>query len=153
MAFISAFADIALIALGLALMSQIVRRKFMDPKKMKKERVEMKEKQKEIKELMKNDDQKSKTEVQRLQREIMELASGSMRGSMKMMLFTLPVYFLVFIFLRMSYTGIYFFSYPFALPLFGEQAGWLDWYILSALVSAIVLGIIFKIVDKVKGGK
>ena len=131
--------------------SQFVQRKLVDRKKMKSNQALMKEKQKRIKELMQKDDQKSKAEVERLQKEMLGLMNQTMQGTMKHMLFTFPVFIVVFWVLSIVYSGILI-QLPFAVPVvhrnfsFEITAGisWLWWYIYTSFAFSILFSIVFK---------
>ena len=158
MAFMDAMLEIALVAMCLAVVSQIVRRKFVDPKKMKEQQKVMKEKQIRIKELAGKEDSKSKAEMQRIQTEMLEVTNEMMQGSMRMMMFTFPVYILAFWGLGYLY-GDAVINLPINIPWFGEnwsikfyeQTNWVGWYVLISLITGMALGFIFNALEKMKG--
>ena len=160
MVFFDAMLEIALVAMCLAVVSQVVRRKFVDPKKMKEQQKVMKEKQVKIKELVGKEDGKSKAELQRIQTEMMEVTNEMMQGSMRMMMFTFPVYIVVFWGLGYLFSDVTI-NLPIQIPWFGdnwsikfyEQTNWIGWYILISLITGITLGVIFNAVEKMKGGQ
>ena len=165
MAVISPTLDISLIALAVVAISRILQRKLIDKDKQKATQARMKEKQSRIKELMKREDTQSKTEVQKLQQEIFEEMGESMQGSLRYMMFSLPVFFGAFFILGNFYGGTLF-ETPFPVPKFENffflnpfswipidwvnQAGWLKWYFITYLIASIILGILLKIKEKIK---
>jgi len=165
MAIISPLVDISLIALAVVVVSRFMQRKFIDKKKQKAAQKNMKEKQAQIKELMKNNDDKSKQEMQKLQQEIMEEMSETMQGSMRYMMFSLPVFFGAFFIMGQFYGGTLF-ETPFLVPKFENffmlnpftwiptglvgETGWLKWYFLTYLAVSIVLGVTLKIKEKIQ---
>jgi len=160
MIFFDSMLEIALVAICLALVSQIVRRKFVDPKKMKEQQKIMKEKQAKIKELAGKEDSKSKAELQRIQTEMLEVTNEMMQGSMRMMMFTFPVYIIAFWGLGYLYNDVII-NLPIQIPWFGEnwtikfyeQTNWIGWYVLISLITGITLNFIFNALEKMKGGQ
>lgn len=160
MVFFDAMLEIALVAMCLAVVSQVVRRKFVDPKKMKEQQKVMKEKQAKIKELAGNEDSKSKAELKRIQTEMLEVTNEMMQGSMRMMMFTFPVYMIAFWGLGYLF-GEVTIDLPVPIPWFGEnwsiklyeQTNWIGWYILISLITGMTLGFIFNAIEKMKGGQ
>jgi len=162
MVFFDPLVEISLIAMAVVVISRAMQAKFIDKDKQKAAQARMKEKQTKIKELMKNEDEKSKNEMQRLQQEMMEEMSETMQGSMRYMMFSLPIFFGAFFVLRMFYENQVF-ATPFEVPTFSNffflnpfswiptglamETGWLRWYFLTYLATSISLGIIFKIRD------
>lgn len=160
MALFNAIVDIALAAVLLALAAQLIRRKLIDDKKMKEQQNTIKEHQKKMRELAGKNDPKSKAELQKAQNEMLEITGDMMQGSMKMMLYSFPLYIGAFWLLGYLYeTAVI--NLPVPVPWFGEnfsiklyeQTNWVGWYVLIALISGIVLSVIFKVVDKSKVGK
>ncbi|MFH1240532.1 MAG: EMC3/TMCO1 family protein [Candidatus Diapherotrites archaeon] len=158
MVFFDVMLEIALVAMCLAVVSQIVRRKFVDPKKMKEQQKVMKEKQAKIKELVSKEDAKSKAELQRIQTEMLEVTNEMMQGSMRMMMFTFPVYIVAFWGLGYLYSTAVI-DLPIQIPWFGEnwsikfyeQTNWIGWYVLISLITGLALGFIFNALEKIKG--
>lgn len=160
MTLITVAIDIALVAAGIAVASKLLQNRLIDKEKQKASQKSMKEKQAKIKELMKNTDEKSKGEMERLQTEMMREMNETMQGSMKYMMFSLPLFFGVWFVLGYFY-GAMIVETPFLVPKFSGffmfnpftwmpvdwtmQSGWLKWYFISYLLISIVLGIILKI--------
>jgi len=123
----------------------------------------MKEKQAKIKELMKKDDEKSKKEMDGLQKEMFEEMNETMQGSMRYMMFSLPVFFGAFFVMGQFYGGLLF-EAPFLVPKFEHffflnpltwipvgwsiETGWLKWYFITYLITSIAIGIAMKIRGK-----
>lgn len=149
MAFINGATDIAVIAFIIAIISQVMRAKFIDQKKQKTDQKRIKEIQQNMNELMKKTDEKSKKELEEIQAEYLNITKEMMQGNMKYMLFSFPVFIIAMYFIKESYNGIII-PLPFELPLFGPDVGWLGWYILMALISSIILSIIMKAIEMVK---
>jgi len=165
MAVISPIVDISLVALAVVAVSRFLQSKMIDKEKQKAAQTRMKEKQAKIKELMQNTDEKSKSEMQKLQQEMFEEMGESMQGTMRYMIFSLPIFFGAFFILGSFYGGMYF-QAPFPVPKFQDffflnpltwipvgfvlETGWLKWYFMTYLIVSIVLGITLKIKEKVQ---
>ena len=165
MALISVVVDVGLIAVAVVAISRLLQSKLIDKKKQKAAQRRMKEKQARIKELMKNQDEKGKSEMSRLQKEMFEDMNETMQGSMRYMMFSLPVFFGAFFILGSFYGGTLF-EAPFLLPRFegffflnplswvpvgwGIETGWLKWYFIVYLIVSITLAIGLKIMERVK---
>ena len=96
MAVINPLIDISLITLALVVISRFLQSKLIDKEKQKASQARMKEKQAKIKELMKNTDEKSKQEMNQLQKEMFEEMNETMQGSLRYMMFSMPLFFGVF---------------------------------------------------------
>ncbi len=157
---ISAQVDIALIAIALAIVSQMMQRKLVDKKGMKRKQEEMKKKQEMVKELMKRTDEKSKSELQALEQEMMESMSTMMKGSMKLMVFSMILFIPTLWFLSASYEGIAV-DLPIPIPWFGgdrfimlyNRTNWIGWYVLCSLCFNLGLNAIINLYEKVRGGE
>ncbi len=163
MAVISPLVDISLVTIAVVAISRLLQSKLIDKEKQKVAQASMKEKQAKIKELMKNSDEKSKQEMDRLQKEMFEEMNETMQGSLRYMMFSLPVFFGAFFVLGQFYGGQTY-ATPFLVPLFknfhifnpmgwipvgwGFETGWLRWYFLTYLVTSIILGIAMKVREK-----
>ena len=163
MAIINPLIDISLIAVAVVVISKVMQAKFIDRKKQKESQERMKEKQKKIKELMHKEDEKSKNEIEKLQKELLEEMNETMQGTMRYMMFSLPVFFGAFFILGAMF-GIEMFETPFLVPKFEgffflnpftwipvgwvEQSGWLKLYFITYLVTSIIIGIAMKIREK-----
>jgi uncharacterized membrane protein (DUF106 family) len=147
--------EIAVVSIVMVSISQFLQRTLVDRKAMKENQEKMKEKQRRLKELVGKEDKKSKGEAEKLQKEMLELMGASMQGTMKHMLFTLPIFLGVFWFLSMTYSGVVI-ELPLAVPVihrnlsFEITAGisWLWWYIYSSFIMSIVLNIGLKAAGK-----
>lgn len=163
MAIISPTIDISLIAMAVVVISKIMQAKFIDKKKQKESQQRMKEKQKRIKELMNREDEKSKNEMDKLQQELLQEMNDTMQGTMRYMMFSLPIFLGAFFILGTMF-GIEMFETPFLVPKFEGffflnpftwipvgwvgQAGWLKWYFITYLLTSIAIGAIMKIREK-----
>lgn len=158
MALISPQVDIAMIAIGLSIVSQIIQRKVVNRGEMKRKQAEMKGKQNRIKELMKRNDTKSKNELQVLEREMMEAMSTMMKGSMKMMVYSMILFIPTLWFLSSSY-GNEVIPLPISIPWFGTESliqlynetNWIGWYVLTSLICSLSFNAIINIYEKIKG--
>ncbi|MEK6973054.1 MAG: EMC3/TMCO1 family protein [archaeon] len=152
MVFIDTAIDIAIIAFAIAIISQVMRMKFINQKKLKDDQKKMKEMQPKMNELMKKTDEKSKKELGEIQKEYLDITKEMMQGNMKYMLFSFPVFIIALYFIKEWYNGIII-PLPFELPFFGPDVGWLGWYILMALISSVVVSIVMKIIEIVNKKK
>jgi len=166
MAFINPIIDIVLITLVVVVISRILQAKLVNKKEQKAAQKRMKEKQAKIKELMKNSDEKSKSEMDRLQKEMFEDMNATMQGSMRYMMFSLPLFLGAFFVLGQFYGGQvltsptllpkfdnFFFLNPFTwMPTgWGYETGWLKLYFVTYLISSIVIALAMKVWEKTKG--
>jgi len=104
-------------------------------------KISVKEKQTKIKELQKTNPQ----EANKMLNEVMALSSKQMRMNMKPMLLTLVVVGITLPWLGQTFPGVVV-KLPFTLPYFGNDFGWLAWYI----IVSIPLGIYFRKLLKVE---
>lgn len=149
--------EIALVSVVMVGVSQILQRKLMDKKGMKEGQERIKEKQKRIKELLGKEDLKSKEEVERLQKEMMEIMQKTMKGTMKHMLVSFPIFILVYWGLGATYSGMLI-DLPTAVPVIHRNfsfeitssISWLWWYIYTSFSLSIAFNIVLKIVKKVR---
>ncbi|MCR4335009.1 MAG: EMC3/TMCO1 family protein [archaeon] len=153
---INAMVDIAVISLVLAILSQIIQKKFGNKEEMKEKQKLIKEKQTQMKELMGKEDQKSKNELEALEKEMMKHMQEMMSGTMRMMKYSFVVFIPAFAILGFFY-GEAIVDLPFAIPWlangfnlfdFGtwgihlyEQTNWYGWYLLIYLIIAILMNI------------
>src|SRR3989338_4829232 len=90
--------EIALISVGIALVSQLLQRKLMPREATQKRQEKIKKHQARMKELANKNDAKSKNELEALEKEMMEEMQVMMQGSTRMMMFSmvfiLPVFWL-----------------------------------------------------------
>jgi len=163
MVFIDPILEIGLIALAVVVVSKFLQSRMIDKKKQKEAQANMKEKQVKIKELMKAGDEKSKNEMDRLQKEMFEDMNATMQGTMKYMIFSMPLFFGAFFVLGFLYGGMLI-EAPFVLPKFqgffflnpftwvpvgwGTETGWLKWYFIIYLIASIAISIALKAREK-----
>lgn len=147
--------EIALVSLVMSIVSNAMQMKFGNKKAMKENQNKMKEKQKRIRELAGKNDHESKKEADALQKEMLELMNASMQGSMKYMLFSFPVFIVVFWLLSMGYSGMLI-QLPIGLPVIHRNwafeitssISWLWWYIYCSFISSIIISIVLKAIKK-----
>lgn len=153
--FINAQIDIVLIAVVLSIISQVMSRKLVDRKKMKAQQAEMKEKNKRIKELTAKGDEKSKAEAMRMQQEMLSEMGATMKGSMRLLMFSMVVYLPMFAVIRWLYADAVI-PLPVPIPWFGSESlielynetNWIGWYILCSLVFSLIGNVLFKLAEK-----
>ncbi len=153
----NAMLEIALVSIAMVAISQILQRKLMDKKGMKEGQGKIKEKQKRMKELLGKEDQKSKEETERLQGEMLEIMNKTMKGTMKHMLVSFPIFILVFWALSATYSGTLV-ELPVAVPVIHRNfsfeitssISWLWWYIYTSFSISIAFNIVLKIIKKVR---
>jgi len=161
LAFIDPMTDITIISLFLIVITRFIQGKFIDRDKMESDRKIMGEKRKKMMEISKKKDKQSIKELKKMEEEILQMSSTMMQGTMRYMMYSLPLFLVVFGFLGASY-GEAIIDLPVALPWFGgegflgmqmyEQTNWFGWYFVSYLSISIVLGIAKKIRKNIPGG-
>ena len=160
------FLDIALAAGAITLALQVLQRKVVDKRLLKRNQEAMKEKQKKLQELIKAN--ASKKDIEKMETEMMEAAQASMQGMTKTMMYSLAVSLPVFLFMGWNFsTAVIALPFPvpfwnafdvmkpgtwFAFKLFTETS-WLGWYALISLGAGIVLNIVFGQMDKAQEKK
>jgi uncharacterized membrane protein (DUF106 family) len=157
MVLISPIVDIAIVSFGMAIVSQILQRKLIDRKKTKESQAQMKQMQKQLNELLKHGDEKSKLESARIQNELLKLMNDQMKGSMKHMLVSLPIFWIVFAVIGTVYGNVQI-NAPLPLPVIHRNlafeiiqvVSWLWWYIYCSLFFSVILSIILNAFDKMK---
>lgn len=122
---------IALISLGIALASSLVRRAVLDLDKMKEMKVKMKEHQKALKEATKSGDKKK---AKRAQDELMKLTMENMKHSFKPMLYTFIPFILIFMWLKSQYGGV-----GAVATLFNFELTWFWWYLITSMIFSMIL--------------
>ena len=154
--------EIALICVVLALVSKAIQRKFIDKALMKEYKDEIKKIQKKLQ----KDIKEGKTEkAAELQKQMFEVQGKMLKGTNKVMMFSLPIFLVAFGILGFLYGGISFESL-FPLPKFAGFMIWnpMSWipvgvttttgyykaYFFYYFVLTIALNIIEKIYDKKK---
>lgn len=158
--FINPQIDIALIAIALAVVSQVMQHTLTDRKWMKSSQKEMKEKQERIKELMKKGDS-AKGEIERLEKEMMDAMSKMMSGSMRLMLVSMIVFIPALWFLTGTYGNVVV-PLPIPIPWLGgegiipimlyNETNWLGWYLLCSLASSLGLNAVVNIAERRSAG-
>ena len=156
MAFINPVTDIALAAMALTVISQIIQRKLVDREKMKKQQQKMRDHQKRMKELTQKQDKQSKQEMERIEKEFMETANETMRGSLKQLAVSTPIILIAFWYLGETYRDDVI-QLPVQLPWFGSngiqlfsETTWIGWYVVNAIIFAVALNIIISFIEKAK---
>ena len=150
--------------IALATVTKILQRKLIDRKKMQEIQKKIKDDQKKFKELLKGAE-KNKREIEELQAQILKQNTELMNMNMKLSLFTMPAFLLIFWLLGNLYGGKTLVSII-PLPTFesfqpfnpmswvpnglGVTSGYYKMYFFYYMISAIGLGIIDKIYDKAK---
>ena len=119
--------SIVLIGILVTLATTLITKKFTDQRRMKEIRDQQKENQKLMKEI--KGDIKKMSEIQK---EMMGQSLELMKHSFKPMIITFIPLALLLIWIRQIYS-----------PIFG---GWIWWYLVSAVVSSIILRKLFKVV-------
>lgn len=149
-----AFVDIAIISLGLSIVSQVLQNKFAHKDEMKTHQEKMKAHQEKMKELMKKNDAKSQQEIEKIQGELMGEMNKMMSKSTKVMMFSLVVFLPAYWGLSSFYaTDVI--QLPLPIPWFVEgfdllnigtwgirlynETNWLGWYLLTYLVIGIII--------------
>jgi len=150
--------DIAIVTFVMAIVSQVLQRKFYNKDEMKSKQEMMKKNQERIKELMKKEDEKSKKELESLEKEMMDSMSGMMSGSMKMMMFSLIIFVPVFWFLGQNYEKALI-SLPVPLPWFGgtgepfiklyNETNYIGWYVVCSIVFSMILNGLINVHKKI----
>jgi len=128
---------IALVSIGLAVMSTLVRRAVIDREKFEEQKKKLKEHQKTVKEATKAGDTKR---AQKAQEELMTLTMAQMKHSFKPMIFTIIPFLMVFNWLRGEYG-----SAGVIATLFGFELSWFFWYIICSKATSIVLNKVLRL--------
>ncbi len=120
----------ALVSLMITLMTA----RFIDQKKMKALKEKSKLYQEKMKEAQKKGNMKN---VKKYQQEFSKLTMEMMSSSMRPMLFTFPPIILIFSWLRylIPHDQVII-VLPFSLPYWGNDLGWLGWYILMSFSTS-----------------
>jgi len=150
--------DIVLIAIAMSIVSQVIRRRFVNEKEMKEYQKTMKDRQGKIKGLMGKEDPKSKQELEKLQKEMMEGMGTMMQGSMKMMMVSMAIFIPLFFIVGLFYSEAVI-DLPIPIPWLGveqfielyEQTNWIGWYILNSLVFGILISSLMKVAGRIRG--
>ena len=149
--------EIALISVGIALVSQLLQRKLMPREATQKRQEKIKKHQARMKELANKNDAKSKNELEALEKEMMEEMQVMMQGSTRMMMFSMVFILPVFWFLGEAYKEVTV-QLPFPIPWFAEnwvikfftETNWIGWYVLCSLVTSLVLNAALNVYAQLK---
>ena len=155
MAFFNPMLDIGLIAFALAIVSQLLQRRFLDKKLMKEQQEQIKQKQQKIKELASKKDDKFKSEIEKLETEMLGITNVMMKGSLRHMMFSMAVFLPAFWFIGATYDGAVIYT-PIPLPLIHRdfsfeitaRMSWLWYYIYVGIVCNILLNAIMNLMEK-----
>jgi uncharacterized membrane protein (DUF106 family) len=128
---------IAIISVGMASLSSLVRSATIDREKFREQKKKIKEYQQKMKEAQKRKDYKA---MQHTQSKLSEVMMEQMKHSFKPLMYTMLPFLIVFSWLRSNYTeaGLVV-RFPVMLPVLGDGLGWLGWYILCSMVVSIIL--------------
>ena len=128
---------IALISMGLAIMSALVRKAVLDQDKMRETKEKLKKYQEEMKKATKSGDTKK---LQKSQAEMMKLTMENLKHSFRPMLITFVPFILVFTWLKDQYG-----SAGTVVSLFGFNLGWFWWYLLCAMTVSLIINKLLKV--------
>lgn len=128
---------IALISIGVAITSSLVRMATLDMKKMREMKEQMKEHQKTLKEATKSSDTKN---AKRAQEELMKLTMENMKHSFRPMLITFIPFILIFYWLRGQYGSV-----GVVADISGFGLDWFGWYIVCSIISSMLLNKLLKL--------
>jgi uncharacterized membrane protein (DUF106 family) len=117
--------------------------RFVDQKKMKVLKEKSKSYQEKMKEAQKKGNMKN---MKKYQKEFSKMSMEMMSSSMRPMFFTFPPIILIFSWLRylIPYEQVIL-SLPFSLPYWGNELGWLGWYIIVSFAMSPLLKKVFGI--------
>jgi uncharacterized membrane protein (DUF106 family) len=128
---------IALVSIGLSIMSALVRRAVLDMDKMNEMKQQMKKHQETLKQATKSGEKKK---AQKAQEELMKLTMENMKHSFKPMIITFIPFILIFYWLRDQYGNV-----GEVANLFGFGLTWFWWYLVCAMIFSIILNKVFKV--------
>jgi len=128
---------IALISMGLAIMSTLVRKAVLDQEKMRETKEKLKRYQEEMKKATKSGDTKK---LQKSQAEMMKLTMENLKHSFRPMLITFVPFVLVFTWLKDQYGSV-----GTVVSLFGFNLGWFWWYLLCAMTVSLIINKLLKV--------
>ena len=128
---------IALISMGLAIMSALVRKAVLDQDKMRETKEKLKKYHEEMKKATKSGDTKR---LQKSQAEMMKLTMENLKHSFRPMLITFVPFILVFTWLKDQYG-----SAGTVVSLFGFDLGWLGWYLICAMTVSLIINKLLKV--------
>ncbi|OYT38989.1 MAG: hypothetical protein B6U86_05770 [Candidatus Altiarchaeales archaeon ex4484_43] len=128
---------IALISMGLAIMSALVRKAVLDQEKMRETKEKLKKYQEEMKKATKSGDTKK---LQESQAEMMKLTMENLKHSFRPTLITFVPFVLVFTWLKDQYGSV-----GTVVSLFGFNLGWFWWYLLCAMTVSLIINKLLKV--------
>jgi len=128
----SALAELILASMVI-LMITIIYRILIDQNKAKETKIQLGEIQKKLKEVKDN-----KEETDKATAEMLKLTNQQMRSNMKPMMVTLIVAFAFLPWMGKAFATSTV-SLPFSLPFFGNDFGWLAWYIIVSVPLSMML--------------
>jgi len=126
---------LAILSIMVTFVVTLIYKKFIDHAAMKEIKTKVKAMQAEIKELQKNE--QSDAASQKMN-EMMKLTNQQMKLSMKPMVPTMIFVLLFLPWISSLFEGPVVFL-PFELPFFGNDFGWLAWYMLISVPSSQLL--------------
>ena len=128
---------IALISLGLSVMSTAARIIVLGKHAMKEMKERMKQHQQDLKDATKSGDKKK---AQQAQDDLMKLTMENMKHSFKPMIITFIPFILVFGWLKTQYESV-----GQVANIFGFGFEWFWWYFICAIIFSMVINKIFKL--------
>ncbi len=160
--------EVAILTVALAIFSFAAQKKFVDQDQVKRDQKRLKEMQSEMKELMKKNDEASLKRLHKIEKEMLEATQGMMKGTMKVMLVTTPLFFGALWVFHTFFENLVV-KLPVAIPWFtnfdwGNLASWtqfqwyletnyLGWYFLLYLMTNIGLNLLYNGYQKISKAK
>jgi len=128
---------IAVIASLVSIIGILIRRAVIDMDKMKEMRETINKKRKEREDAIKSGKHKK---AQKLEEDILQLTLEMMKQSLKPSLYTFVPFILVFYYLKNNFGSV-----GMVAKIFGLQLNWFLWYLLTAMLTSIIINKIFKL--------
>ena len=128
--------EVALIALGIALVSSMVNKIVLDKELMKEMKEKMSQHQKEMKKAAKASDSKRSQE---LQGEYMKMLMEHMKHSFRPVMITFIPFILIFQWLRSTYVDV-----GTVATLFGFSLSWFAWYFICVMIISMIINRVLK---------
>jgi len=132
---------VLILSAGISIVISFIYKFFVDQNKIKEIREELKNIQKEIKEAQKTNTEKAN----QLSNEMFKLTNKQMMLNMKPMIFSMFLIFPLLPWIASVFTGPVALL-PFNMPFFGNNFGWLMWYIIVSITFSMfsrkLLGVI-----------
>jgi uncharacterized membrane protein (DUF106 family) len=133
----------------IALITTIATAKAIDQDEMKETKKKLKDLKEKVDEARKKGDEKK---MKKTSEKMMAVQMEQSKNAFKPMIYTFPPIIVVFQWLR-QYGPLQTFildnnflvSLPFTLPRYGDQLGWLGWYIVCSFMTSTVIRKVFKI--------